>query len=98
MPVTADQIIDMFRVAPPDAAPFLVAWVGIEGTGYVIVSNRTGSWEIDPTFQDAADLYSPEFEFNDWDIMRLPEQMWGGLPDSEGAQGGEVSEGPADAE
>jgi hypothetical protein len=60
----------VFKLTPPDAAPFYAAVVS-KGGALSVASNRAGKWDNEPTI-GVADLVMPEQRLGEWDVEEIP--------------------------
>jgi hypothetical protein len=64
------NVIEAYRVRPVHIAEFFAVVVHEPGVGFKVLELRDGEWR--PSSIRHADLMMPGFEYNEWDIRRIP--------------------------
>jgi hypothetical protein len=59
----------VFKLTPPDGAPFYAAVVS-KGGALSVASNRAGKWDNEPII-GVADLVMPEQALSEWDVEEI---------------------------
>ena len=71
------KIFRCYQLTPLFSKSKFQAAILEKGGSLHVVSNRSGTWKPDETLH-FADLMSPEFELNEWDVDRIePDQLEG---------------------
>jgi hypothetical protein len=60
----------VFKLTPPDGAPFYAAVVS-KGGALSVASNRAGKWDNEAKI-GVADLVMPEQRLGEWDVEEIP--------------------------